>query len=376
MSLAVTVVTAFSSAGRQPDPQPDPAEHPHHRRSSPIIASLVIVTDQVLQAFVFDISKQLSVFVGLIITNCIVMGRAEAFAMQQWPLALASSTGSATASATGCVLMSVAFVRELLGAGTLFGFSVMPLVTEGGWYVPNGLMLIAPRRLLPDRLLHLGPAHAGSPSRWRKTSDVGALPESGHEVPSSSRTWPWPSSWACAPCLAVSKKVETAIGLGVAVIFVLAVTTPLNKLLNEHLLKEGALAWVGLELRRRPQLPHLPELIGTIAAAVQMVEMALDRFSPDALQRRSAVFLPLIAVNCAILGAPSSWWSATTPWARATSSASAPASAGRWRSSRWPPSARSSATATCPGPLRGLGITFIMVGLMAMGFMAFSGIQL
>jgi len=108
-----------------------------------IIASLVIVTDQILKAFVYDISKQLSVFVGLIITNCIVMGRAEAFAMQ-------NGTTSSAADAIGngfgyaIVLLVVGFFRELFGSGKLLGISVFPLVSEGGWYQPNGLMVLAP----------------------------------------------------------------------------------------------------------------------------------------------------------------------------------------------------------------------------------------
>ncbi len=108
-----------------------------------IIASLVIVTDQVLQAFVFDISKQLSVFVGLIITNCIVMGRAEAYAMQNPPVD-SFLDGIGNGLGYSLVLLVVGFFRELLGAGKLFGYSVMPLVTEGGWYQPNGLMVLAP----------------------------------------------------------------------------------------------------------------------------------------------------------------------------------------------------------------------------------------
>jgi len=108
-----------------------------------IIASLVIVTDQILQAFVFDISKQLSVFVGLIITNCIVMGRAEAFAMQNPPID-SFLDGIGNGLGYSLILLIVGFFRELLGAGKLFGFSVMPLVTEGGWYQPNGLMVLAP----------------------------------------------------------------------------------------------------------------------------------------------------------------------------------------------------------------------------------------
>lgn len=108
-----------------------------------IIASLVIVTDQVLKAFLFDVSKQLSVFVGLIITNCIVMGRAEAYAMQNGPV---SSFFDAVGNGLGysLVLILVAFFRELLGGGRLFGIQLLPLYTEGGWYNPNGLMVLAP----------------------------------------------------------------------------------------------------------------------------------------------------------------------------------------------------------------------------------------
>ncbi|MDQ2191131.1 NADH:ubiquinone reductase (Na(+)-transporting) subunit D [Vibrio sp. A14(2019)] len=108
-----------------------------------IIASLVIVVDQFLKAFLYDISKQLSVFVGLIITNCIVMGRAEAFAMKSAPLpSLIDGIGNGLGY--GFVLITVAFFRELLGSGQLFGLEVLPLVSNGGWYQPNGMMLLAP----------------------------------------------------------------------------------------------------------------------------------------------------------------------------------------------------------------------------------------
>jgi len=108
-----------------------------------IIASLVIVTDQVLQAYVFDISKQLSVYVGLIITNCIIMGRAEAYAMQNPPLA-SIMDGIGNGLGYALILMVTAVFRELLGAGSLFGYKILPLVSEGGWYNPNGLMVISP----------------------------------------------------------------------------------------------------------------------------------------------------------------------------------------------------------------------------------------
>lgn len=108
-----------------------------------IIASLVIVTDQVLKAFLFDVSKQLSVFVGLIITNCIVMGRAEAFAMQNGPLRSALD-GLGNGLGYSLVLVFVAFFRELFGSGSLFGVQLLTKVTDGGWYTPNGLMLLSP----------------------------------------------------------------------------------------------------------------------------------------------------------------------------------------------------------------------------------------
>ena len=108
-----------------------------------IIASLVIVVDQVLKAVAYDISKQLSVFVGLIITNCIVMGRAEAFAMKNPPMA-SFYDGIGNGLGYSMVLMVVAFFRELFGAGKLWGYEVLSLTTDGGWYVANGMMLMAP----------------------------------------------------------------------------------------------------------------------------------------------------------------------------------------------------------------------------------------
>jgi len=108
-----------------------------------IIASLVIVVDQVLKAVAYGISKQLSVFVGLIITNCIVMGRAEAFAMKNPPVA-SFIDGIGNGLGYSVVLFSVAFIRELFGSGKLFGFEILPLVTDGGWYNPNGLLLLPP----------------------------------------------------------------------------------------------------------------------------------------------------------------------------------------------------------------------------------------
>jgi len=108
-----------------------------------IIASLVIVVDQVLKAVAYEISKQLSVFVGLIITNCIVMGRAEAFAMKNPPIP-SFLDGIGNGLGYSVILMVVAFIRELFGAGTLWGYEIFPAATNGGWYVANGMMLMPP----------------------------------------------------------------------------------------------------------------------------------------------------------------------------------------------------------------------------------------
>lgn len=108
-----------------------------------IIATLVIIVDQILKAYAFGISKQLSVFVGLIITNCIVLGRAEAFAMKNPPF-LSFLDGIGNGLGYSLVLILVAFFRELLGAGKLLGYTILPTSIEGGWYLPNGLMLLPP----------------------------------------------------------------------------------------------------------------------------------------------------------------------------------------------------------------------------------------
>ncbi|MGB5856101.1 MAG: NADH:ubiquinone reductase (Na(+)-transporting) subunit D [Oceanisphaera sp.] len=142
MSLAVVAVTAFSnlfiSLVRN--------QIPNSVRiiaQMAIIASLVIVVDQILKAYAYDISKQLSVFVGLIITNCIVMGRAEAYAMKSPPL-MSFFDGIGNGLGYGLILLIVATVRELFGSGTWFGIEILPLVKNGGWYQANGLMLLPP----------------------------------------------------------------------------------------------------------------------------------------------------------------------------------------------------------------------------------------
>jgi Na+-transporting NADH:ubiquinone oxidoreductase subunit E len=174
--------------------------------------------------------------------------------------------------------------------------------------------------------------------------------------------------------LAVSKKVETAMGLGFAVIFVLGITCPLNQLLVGALLKPGALAWAGYPDVNISFLSFLT-LIGTIAAAVQIVEMVLDRYSPE-LYNALGVFLPLIAVNCAILGA--SLFMQERNYTLAEATVFGAGSGVGWLLAVVALAAirEKMRYSNVPGPLRGLGITFITVGLMSVGFMAFAGIQL
>lgn len=181
------------------------------------------------------------------------------------------------------------------------------------------------------------------------------------------------------PFLNCSRKVETAIGLGAAVIFVLALTVPLSNLIFVYLLKKGALAWVPVYGTTLAQydLSFLGFLtyIGAIAASVQLVEMALDRYVPK-LYTALGIFLPLITVNCAILGAclfmverSYTFWESVVygfgagiGWALAVVALAAIREKMRY--------------SNVPAGLRGLGIAFILAGLMAIGFMAFSGIQL
>lgn len=174
--------------------------------------------------------------------------------------------------------------------------------------------------------------------------------------------------------LALSKKVETAIGLGIAVVVVLAITVPLNNLLYQNLLADGALDWAGLPVVDLSFLGLL-SYIGVIAAVVQILEMTLDKYMP-ALYNALGVFLPLITVNCAIMGASLFMVErdynfseslvygvgAGVGWALAIA-----ALAGIREKLKY---------SDVPAGLRGLGITFITVGLMSLGFMSFSGVQL
>jgi len=142
MSLAVIAVTACSGAAIAAIRDRIPTSIRIIVQMT-IIASLVIVVDQVLKAFAYSLSKELAVFVGLIITNCIVMGRAEGFAMKN-SVGDSFLDGLGNGLGYGLILMVVGFFRELFGSGSLFGIKLMPLQADGGWYEPNGLMLLSP----------------------------------------------------------------------------------------------------------------------------------------------------------------------------------------------------------------------------------------
>ncbi|ETA50141.1 NADH:ubiquinone reductase (Na(+)-transporting) subunit D [Ponticoccus alexandrii] len=142
MALAVTFVTAFSSMFISMIRNQIPGSI-RIIVQMVIIASLVILVDQVLKAYAYEISKTLSVFVGLIITNCIVMGRAEAFAMKNPPLD-SFIDGVGNGLGYGLILLTVGFIRELFGSGSLFGITIFETVNNGGWYVPNGMLLLPP----------------------------------------------------------------------------------------------------------------------------------------------------------------------------------------------------------------------------------------
>jgi len=142
MCLALTTVVAFSNASISMIRNHVPSSIRIIVQMT-IIASLVIVVDQLLKAFAYDVAKTLSVFVGLIITNCIVLGRAEAFAMKNPPM-ISMLDGLGNGLGYSLVLITVGATRELFGSGTLLGYSVLPTVNDGGWYYTNGLMLLPP----------------------------------------------------------------------------------------------------------------------------------------------------------------------------------------------------------------------------------------
>ena len=142
MSIALTLVTGFSNLFISMIRSQIPSSI-RMIVQMVIIASLVIVVDQVLKAYAFSLSKQLSVFVGLIITNCIVMGRAEAFAIQNPPV-LSFFDGIGNGLGYSAFLVALGIIRELFGAGKLMGYEIIPVINDGGWYQPNGMLLLPP----------------------------------------------------------------------------------------------------------------------------------------------------------------------------------------------------------------------------------------
>ncbi|MCO7555280.1 NADH:ubiquinone reductase (Na(+)-transporting) subunit D [Metapseudomonas otitidis] len=142
MSIALTLVTGFSNLFISMIRSQIPSSI-RMIVQMVIIASLVIVVDQVLKAYAFSLSKQLSVFVGLIITNCIVMGRAEAFAMANPPV-LSFFDGIGNGLGYSAMLIVLGVIRELFGSGKLLGYEILPVINDGGWYQPNGLLLLPP----------------------------------------------------------------------------------------------------------------------------------------------------------------------------------------------------------------------------------------
>ena len=318
-----------------------------------VVAALVIIVQQILRAYAYDVSLQLSVFIGLIITNCILMGRLEAFALSNkpWPAFL---DGIGNGLGYMIILVIVAFFRELLGSGTLLGFPVIPQWCYDHGYMNNGLMILPPMALI-------------------------TVVEELNLFVKSIFIDNMVFAYFLGMCsyLAVSKNVKTAFGLGLAVTFMLVVTIPLNYLLNEYILKPGALSWLD-DSYKDVDLSFLGLImfIAVIASATQLVEMAVEKFAP-ALYNSLGIFLPLIAVNCAILGGAlfmqqrdfPSCWTATVygagsgiGWLLAIVGLAA--------------IREKIAYSNIPPALRGVGITFIITGLMGIAFMSFMGIKL
>ena len=222
MAIALTLVTGFSNLFISMIRRQIPSSI-RMIVQMVIIASLVIVVDQVLKAYAYSLSKQLSVFVGLIITNCIVMGRAEAFAMANPPL-VSFFDGIGNGLGYSAMLLVLGFVRELFGAGKLYGISVLPTVNDGGWYQPNGLLLLPPSAFFLIGLIIWAPADLEErPGRGPDLQDGPAGIQQGgllmeHYISLFVKAV-FVENMALAfflgmcTFIAISKKVETAIGL-------------------------------------------------------------------------------------------------------------------------------------------------------------------
>ena len=370
MGLSVTIITAFSNVVIS-----------LLRKTIPnririivqlvVVAALVTIVSEILKAFAYDVSVQLSVYVGLIITNCILMGRLEAFAMMNGPWeSFLDGLGNGLGYAK--ILVIVAFIRELLGSGTLLGFNILNYepIKEAG-YVNNGLMLMPPMALIIVACLI-----------WYQRARHKELGEFFSLFVRSIFVDNMIFAFFLGMCsyLAVSKNVKTAVGLGIAVTFVLVVTLPVNYLLQTRVLGPDAII-EGVDL----SFLSFILFIAIIAGITQLVEMAVERFSPS-LYASLGIFLPLIAVNCAIMGA------SLFMQQRINLGISDPKYIGGisdaisyalgsglgWMLAIVGLAAvrEKMAYSNVPAPLRGLGITFITVGLMAMAFMCFSGLNI
>ena len=364
MGLSVTIITAFSNVVIS-----------LIRKTIPnririivqlvVVAALVTIVSELLKAFAYDVSVQLSVYVGLIITNCILMGRLEAFAMANGPWE-SCLDGLGNGLGYAKILVIVAFIRELLGSGTLLGFNVLnhAAIQEFG-YVNNGLMLMPPMALIIVACLIRKDIMEHFFSLLVRSIFVDNMI----------------FAFFLGMCsyLAVSKNVKTAVGLGIAVTFVLVVTLPVNYLLQTKVLAADGILGIDLSFL------SFILFIAVIAAITQLVEMIVERFSPS-LYASLGIFLPLIAVNCAIMGA------SLFMQQRINLTPSDPKFIGGigdavsyalgsgigWMLAIVGLAAirEKMAYSDVPAPLKGLGITFITVGLMAMAFMCFSGLNI
>ena len=327
-----------------------------------VVAALVIIVDQVLKAYNYEVSKQLSVFVGLIITNCILMGRLEAFALanKPWPSFL---DGIGNGLGYGIILVIVATIRELLGSGTLLGYQVVPQWFYDAGYENNGLMILPPMALITVACII-----------W-----VHRIMENLNLFVRSIFIDNMIFAYFLGMCsyLAVSKNVKTAFGLGIAVTFMLVITLPIDYVLEMYFLRPGALAWISPELASVDlSFLSLILFIAVIASATQLVEMAVEKFSPS-LYASLGIFLPLIAVNCAILGC-SLFMQQRDFGSVATATIYGAGSGLGWLLAIVCLAAirERLSYSNVPKPLRGIGITFIITGLMGIAFMSFLGIKI
>ena len=374
MGLAVTVITAFAnviiSIIRN--------TIPNRIRiivQLVVVAALVTIVSQVLKAFVYDVSVELSVYVGLIITNCILMGRLEAFAMQNkpWPSFL---DGVGNGLGYAYILVVVGGLRELLGRGTLLGFQIIPQCVYDAGYINNGMMTMpAMALILLGCVIWVHRAYFYKENNETMEHLISLFLRS---IFVDNMIF----AFFLGMCsfLAVSKNVKTSLGLGLAVTFVLLVTVPVDYLLQTKVLGPDCLV-EGVDLSYLSFILF----IAVIAGIVQLVEMIVERYSPS-LYAALGIFLPLIAVNCAIMGAslfmqqrinldPSNTQyignvvdavvyalGSGIGWTLAIVSMGAIREKLQY--------------SDVPKPLQGLGITFITVGLMAMAMMCFSGLKI